>query len=233
MAGFFAATFTARGNIFAFKKNIRKRTEYIQPQLPYAFDALEPYIDAATMELHYSRHHAAYTKQFNAVARDLGIIEMPTRKILAEVSKYPESIRNNGGGYLNHILFWNMMSPAGGGNPSGVLSEAINSQFGSVENFKERFNTAAKSVFGSGWVWLISKDDKLLITTTQNQDNPLMDVVEENGFPILCLDVWEHAYYLKNLNSRQDYINNFWQVVNWDFVQKRYINSKKRNQRIS
>jgi Fe-Mn family superoxide dismutase len=141
---------------------------------------------------------------------------------MADISKYPESIRNNGGGYLNHVLFWNMMSPAGGGNPSGVLGDAINREFQSVEAFKEKFAAAARTVFGSGWTWLIIKDGSLMITTTQNQDNPLMDVAADNGFPLLCLDVWEHAYYMKNQNRRPDYISAFWNVVNWDYVSRRY-----------
>ncbi|MBN2274138.1 MAG: superoxide dismutase [Bacteroidales bacterium] len=204
------------------KSRRRKRTEFIQPKLPYAFNALEPHIDRHTMELHYNMHHASYTQKFNEAAKELGIVEKPIRHILAGVSKYPESIRNNGGGYMNHVLFWNMMSPNGGGSPSGLLLDAINREFGSIEAFKDKFSAAAGTVFGSGWAWLIIKDQRFVITTTQNQDNPLMDIVENQGYPLLCLDVWEHAYYVKNQNRRYDYISAFWNVVNWDFVSRRY-----------
>lgn len=223
VAGIVASSLTAKGiTSRMLRKSAKRREEFVQPKLPYAFNALEPYIDGQTMELHYTKHHASYTQKFNEAARALGIVEKPAREILGSVSKYPESIRNNGGGYLNHVLFWNMMSPSGGGNPSGLLLDAVNREFGSVEAFKEKFNTAARSVFGSGWAWLIIRDEKLVITTTQNQDNPFMDVVSENGFPLLCLDVWEHAYYIKNQNRRPDYISAFWNVVNWEFVSKRY-----------
>jgi len=222
-AGLFASSLTAKGiTSRMFRKSAGKRTEFIQPKLPYAVNALEPYIDGQTMELHYAKHHASYTKRFNEAAKALGIIEKPAREIMADVSKYPESIRNNGGGYLNHVLFWNMMSPSGGGNPSGVLLDAVNREFQSVEAFKEKFAAAAGTVFGSGWTWLIVKDGSLMITTTQNQDNPLMDVAADKGFPLLCLDVWEHAYYMKNQNRRPDYISAFWNVVNWDYVSRRY-----------
>ena len=222
-AGLFASSLTLKGAASRLlHKGARKRTDFIQPRLPYAFNALEPHIDALTMELHYTKHHASYTQRFNEAAKALGIVQKPASDILAEVSKYPETIRNNGGGYLNHVLFWNMMSPAGGGNPSGILLDAINRDFQSVESFKEKFSDAAATVFGSGWVWLIIKDGKLGITTTQNQDNPFMDVVTDAGFPLLCLDVWEHAYYMSNQNRRPDYISAFWNVVNWDYVSKRY-----------
>jgi Fe-Mn family superoxide dismutase len=229
VAGLFASSFTSHDLMWGmFRRRSRRKGEFIQPKLPYAFDALEPYIDRATMELHYTRHFTAYTQKFNEIAGHLGILQQSARNILKEVSKYPESIRHNGGGYLNHILFWNMMSPSGGDRPSGELLEAINRDFGSVENFREEFTEAAKNVFGSGWAWLIIRNDKLLITTTQNQDNPLMDVVAERGFPILCLDIWEHAYYLNNQNRRYDYIDAFWHVVNWEFVAKRYNSYKKK-----
>jgi len=222
-AGLFAFSSRAKGIASRIlRKAAGRRTDFVQPKLPYAFNALEPYIDGQTMELHYMQHHASYTQRFNEAAKALGIVEKPAREILADVSKYPEALRNNGGGYLNHVLFWNMMSPDGGGNPSGVLLEAINRDFHSVEAFREQFNNAAKTVFGSGWAWLIVKDNRLVITTTQNQDNPLMDVVTDKGFPLLCLDVWEHAYYMKNQNRRPDYINAFWNVVNWDYISKRY-----------
>jgi Fe-Mn family superoxide dismutase len=229
VAGLFAASFKSYGMTTGMlRRSIRRKGEFIQPKLPYAFDALEPYIDRATMELHYTKHHTAYTQKFNEAAGQLGLLQQTPRNILKEVSKYSESIRHNGGGYLNHLFFWNMMSPSGGGMPSGALLEAINREFGSVENFREQFTGAAENVFGSGWVWLIIRDDRLLITTTQNQDNPLMDVAAEQGFPLLCLDVWEHAYYLNNRNRRYDYIDAFWHVVNWDFVILRYNSYRKR-----
>jgi len=229
VAGFIASSFTSNGLTSGLPgRNRMKKNGFTQPDLPYAFDALEPYIDRTTMELHYAKHHAAYTQKFNEAAARLGLMRQPARNILMEVSKYPESIRQNGGGYLNHLLFWNMMSPSGGGLPSGELLEAINRDFGSLENFKGQFTDAAKNVFGSGWAWLIIQNDKLRITTTQDQDNPLMDIAADRGFPILCLDVWEHAYYLNNQNRRYDYINAFWNVVNWEFVAKRFSSYKKR-----
>ncbi|MBN1415769.1 MAG: superoxide dismutase [Bacteroidales bacterium] len=210
-------------------KNAKRRSEFIQPGLPYAFDALEPYIDRESMELHYAKHHATYTQKFNEAAKGTGIFEKSIREIMGNISNYPLAIRNNGGGYLNHSLFWNMMSPVGGGSPSGILRDAIERDFGSQEAFMNEFNTAAQNLFGSGWTWLIIKDNKLVVTTTQNQDNPLMDVVADKGFPLLCLDVWEHAYYMKNQNRRKDYISGFWNVVNWDYVSQRYTNWQKRN----
>lgn len=197
------------------------------PELPYAYNALEPYIDAQTMELHHGKHHAAYTVRFNEAVAAAGLTGKSAQEILKEVSKYPAAIRNNGGGYLNHKLFWKMMAPASGKTPSNELSAAINKDFGSFDAFKEKFNTAAKSVFGSGWAWLIIDADKLKITTTSNQDNPIMDTVTEKGATLLCIDVWEHSYYLKHQNRRTDYIDAFWNVVNWDFVSQRYDRSKK------
>jgi Fe-Mn family superoxide dismutase len=189
---------------------------FTQPALPYAYNALEPYIDAMTMEIHYSRHHAAYTKNFNAALQDLKQpVPAKIEEIFANISKYPVAVRNNGGGYYNHILFWESLSPDGGSEPAGKLAEAIRRDFGSVEAFKEQFSAAAAGQFGSGWAWLISNNGKLSITATPNQDNPLMDTVEKQGTPVLCLDVWEHAYYLKYQNKRPDYIQAFWNVVNW------------------
>jgi Fe-Mn family superoxide dismutase len=229
VAGLFALSLKSHGMISGMlRRSYRRKGEFIRPKLPYAFDALEPHIGRETMELHYTKHYSTYTQKFNAAAIQLGILQKPARSILKEVSKYPESIRLNGGGYLNHLLFWNMMSPSGGGIPSGALLEAINREFGSVENFREKFTGAARSVFGSGWAWLIIRDNRLRITTTQNQDNPLMDVASEQGFPLLCLDVCEHAYCLNNKNRKVDYINAFWHVVNWEFVARRYDSYKKR-----
>jgi Fe-Mn family superoxide dismutase len=234
IAGLVASSLTSKGFVSGiFGKSIRRRGEFIQPKLPYAFDALEPYIDKATMELHYTKHHASYTEKFNQAAASLGILQEPIRNIMQEVSKYPESIRNNGGGYMNHILFWNMMSPTGGGEPSGALLEAVSRDFGSVEMFRKEFSEAAAKIFGSGWAWLIVQNDKLRITTTPNQDNPLMDLVSEKGFPLLCLDVWEHAYYLNYQNRRKEYIDAFWHIVNWEFVADRYNSYQKKKDSLS
>jgi Fe-Mn family superoxide dismutase len=203
--------------------------EFVLPDLPYAYDALEPYIDAQTMELHHSKHHAAYTKNFNAAVKEAGLTGKTAREILSEVSRYPASIRNNGGGYFNHKLFWKMLAPATGKKPSQELLEALNKQFGSFDAFKDKFSTAAKTVFGSGWAWLILAGDKLMVTSTPNQDSPIMDIVQEKGTPLLCVDVWEHAYYLKYQNRRADYVDAFWNVVNWDFVSQRYTNTLKKD----
>jgi len=208
-------------------RNRKWNGEFVLPELPYAYNALEPFIDAQTMELHHSKHHAAYTDKFNTAVKEAGLTGKTAVEILSEVSKYPASIRNNGGGYLNHKLFWKMLAPATGQKPSTELLAAINKDFGSMEVFKDKFNTAAKSVFGSGWAWLIVTDTGVLkITTTPNQDSPLMDIVSEKGTPLLCIDVWEHAYYLKYQNRRPEYIDAFWNVVNWEFVSLRF-NRKK------
>lgn len=194
---------------------------FVQAELPYAFDALEPYIDAQTMELHFGKHHAGYTKKFNAALAADGIETRDLEKIFAGVSGYSTAIRNNGGGYYNHSLFWNFLSPDGGGEPSGALAKAIDKEFGSFEAFKEIFSGAAASQFGSGWAWLIiNAEGKLQVTSTPNQDNPLMDVVPVKGTPLLNLDVWEHAYYLHYQNKRTEYISNFWNLVNWETVEK-------------
>ncbi len=196
--------------------------EFALPELAYAFDALEPYIDARTMELHYSKHHAAYTNNFNAAVKEAGLTGKTAIEILSEVSKYPAAIRNHGGGFFNHKLFWKMLAPAKGQQPSADLMNALNRDFGTFDAFKEKFTAAAKTVFGSGWAWLIMANGKLMITTTPNQDSPVMDIVADKGTPLLCLDVWEHAYYLKYQNRRPEYIDAFWNVVNWDFVSQRY-----------
>lgn len=199
--------------------------EFVLPELPYAYDALEPYIDAQTMELHHSKHHASYTRNFNTAVEELGLKGKTALEILSEVSKYPDSIRNNGGGFYNHSLFWKMLAPANGSMPKGNLLNALNENFGSVDSFKSSFGAAAGSLFGSGWTWLIAADGKLKITSTANQDSPLMDIAEEKGYPLLCIDVWEHAYYLKYQNRRSEYIETFWNVVNWDFVSQRFTQS--------
>ncbi|HAD97525.1 MAG TPA: superoxide dismutase [Cryomorphaceae bacterium] len=196
------------------------------PDLPYPKNALEPHIDAQTMEVHHDKHHAGYTSKLNDALEGTGNENASIEEILKNVSKHGDAIRNNGGGYYNHSLFWTVMSPNGGGEPSGDLANAINDAFGSFENFKEEFSNAAKSRFGSGWAWLLIRDGKLQVSSTPNQDNPLMDIAEVKGTPILGLDVWEHAYYLKYQNRRPDYVSAFFNVINWDEVSKRYEAAK-------
>ena len=191
--------------------------------LPYAYDALEPYIDKTTMEIHYDRHHRAYYNNFMAAVKGTETESKSMLDIFAQMSTYPTAIRNNGGGYWNHEMFWNCMKQNGGGAPTGKLADAIKANFGSFDDFKKQFADAGAKRFGSGWVWLVlGKDGKLFITSTANQDNPLMNTEEKRGIPIFCLDVWEHAYYLKYQNKRGDYISAFWNVANWDYVQKLY-----------
>ncbi len=213
------------------RKNIllSGQKEFLLPELPYAYDALEPYIDKETMMVHHSKHHAGYTAKFNAALRALPITPNTVREILANASNYSAAIVNNGGGYLNHKMYWKFMSPKGGGDPSGPVADAIKRDFGSFENFKEQFSAAAKTHFGSGWAWLIWQKGNLKITTTSNQDNPFMDTLPEDqrGFPLLNIDVWEHAYYLKYQNRRGDYVDAFWNIVNWEFVNKRLSNASK------
>ncbi len=192
------------------------------PSLPYEFAALEPHIDARTMEIHHGKHHQAYVNNLNnAVKGNVGEGKS-LEELMANVSKHSMAVRNNGGGHWNHSLFWQLMSPAGGGNPEGKLLADITAAFGSVESFKEQFNTAATTRFGSGWAWLVVHDGKLVVTSTPNQDNPLMDIADVKGTPILGLDVWEHAYYLHYQNRRPDYINAWWNVVNWKKVAELY-----------
>ena len=193
------------------------------PKLSYDYNALEPYIDARTMEIHHSKHHGGYTKKLNDAVKGTELENKSIEDIFKEVSKHPAGVRNNGGGFYNHKLFWDIMSPNGGGQPSGDLSEAINRDFGSFEKFKEQFNNAAATRFGSGWAWLVKQDGKLVVASTPNQDNPLMDLAEVKGTPMLGLDVWEHAYYLKYQNKRPEYIDAFWNVINWDQVAKRFV----------
>jgi Fe-Mn family superoxide dismutase len=197
------------------------------PKLPYAFDALEPHIDARTMEIHHGKHHAAYVANVNKAFE--GNAELATRSItelISDLDSVPEGIRtavrNNGGGHFNHSLFWNVMKPGGGGQPSGELADAIRSTFGSFDKFKELFSNAGATRFGSGWAWLHIKDGKLLVDSTANQDSPLM----EGGKPILGLDVWEHAYYLNYQNRRPDYISAWWNVIDWDAVAENFSKAK-------
>ncbi|MFA6949378.1 MAG: superoxide dismutase [Lentimicrobiaceae bacterium] len=192
-------------------------------ELPYAYDALEPYIDKLTVEIHYSKHHKAYFEKFTAALAGSEFEGKSIEDIFKNISKAPAALRNNGGGYFNHNLYWQILSPKGGGNPTGKLADAINKDFGSFEAFKTKFNEAAANRFGSGWAWLSVKADKsLCICSTANQDNPLMDIADCPGTPVMTLDVWEHAYYLKYQNRRPDYINAFWNLVNWEKVSDNY-----------
>lgn len=194
--------------------------------LPYAHDALEPIIDKLTMEIHHGRHHGAYVNNLNAQVKDHHeLASMKLEEIMGRISKYNPAIRNNGGGHYNHQLFWSLMSPIGqGGSPSAQLSAGITGNFGSLEEMKKQFDQAAVSRFGSGWAWLIvTPEKKLAVISTPNQDNPLMDLPgQQKGVPILCLDVWEHAYYLKYQNKRAEYVTKWWSVVNWQEVGRRY-----------
>ncbi len=191
------------------------------PELGYSYNALEPYIDAQTMEIHYSRHHKAYYTNFMTAAEGTDLLKTPIEQIFSNISKYSATVRNNGGGFYNHNLFWENMTGVKNEIPAS-LKAAIEKDFGSLDAFKETFNKAAMTRFGSGWAWLsVDKNGKLFVSSTANQDNPLMDVVEERGAPILGLDVWEHAYYLKYQNKRADYVSVFWNVVNWKVVNDR------------
>ncbi len=198
------------------------------PALPYSYDALEPYIDKATMEVHYDKHFRAYYNNFVKAAAENNLNGKSMEEIFSQVSKYPVAIRNHGGGYYNHSLFWEVMTPNGGGTPQGSLLDAINRDFGSFDAFVKEFEKAATTLFGSGWAWLsVDESGKLFISQLPNQDNPLMDVAPKRGTPILALDVWEHAYYLKYQNKRADYVANFWKVVNWKTVEDRYSKTLK------
>lgn len=192
------------------------------PELPYAYDSLEPYIDAKTMEVHYSKHHRTYYDKFVAAVKGTEFESTELATIFGQISQLPPALRNHGGGFYNHVLYWNCMTPNGGGTPSGQLLEAIIASFGSFAQFQQLFTEAAINTFGSGFAWLIVKDGALHVTSTSNQDNPLMDVVALQGEPILALDVWEHAYYISYQNRRPDYINAWWNVVNWDAVSENY-----------
>lgn len=201
---------------------------YELPKLPYAYDALEPHIDATTMEIHHTKHHNGYTTKLNAALEEAGLADKDLESLFANISEQSKGIRNNGGGYFNHNLFWTILSPNGGGQPTGEVAKAIADSYGSFEAFKEAFDNAAATRFGSGWAWLIvGEDNKVKVTSTPNQDNPLMDVADDKGTPILGLDVWEHAYYLNYQNKRPEYIGAFWNLVNWDEVEKRYQAAKK------
>lgn len=198
------------------------------PALPYAPDALEPHIDKMTMEIHHGKHHQAYVDNLNKALAGTDGESSKIEDIMKDISKYPMAVRNNGGGHFNHSLFWTVMGPSAGGNPSGDLESAINSAFGSFDEFKKKFAEAGATRFGSGWAWLtVDSSGKLQVSSTPNQDNPLMDIAEVKGTPIFGMDVWEHAYYLKYQNKRPDYIAAFWNVVNWNEVADRFAKAKK------
>ena len=193
------------------------------PELGYEYNALEPYFDAETMEIHHTKHHAAYLKKFNAAIEKTALENLTPTEIFSQISKQSKAIRNNGGGFFNHALFWQFLTPNSQEKLDVNLSDAITKYFGTLDKLKEEFSNAAATQFGQGWAWLVKKDNgELVVTSTPNQDNPLMDIAPIKGTPILCLDVWEHAYYLKYQNKRPDYIEAFWNVVNWDKVAELY-----------
>ena len=212
-----------------FKDNLHSEELYSLPKLPYEYDALEPHIDKLTMEIHYTKHHQAYVTNLNKALSNIdnALIEKSKRlsTIFENMNQFSEAVRNNAGGHYNHSLFWSLMKPNAGGEPKGKVGEAIQASFGSFEGFKKQFADAAAKRFGSGWAWLVVSNGKLSITSTPNQDNPLMNVstIVGGGKPILALDVWEHAYYLKNQNRRADYIASFWNVVNWEAVETLFV----------
>lgn len=216
---FTAAIFSAQATFAQFK----------QTPLPYATNALEGAIDTKTMEIHYGKHAAAYTANLNKAIEGTPTANEKIEVILGSISKLPAAVRNNGGGHYNHELFWTILTPNKGTKPSAKLQKAINDTFGSVDALKEKVNAAGASRFGSGWAWIsVDKNGKLFVSSTANQDNPLMDVVTENGTPILGIDVWEHAYYLNYQNKRADYLTTIWDIINWDEVSKRYENALKK-----
>lgn len=196
--------------------------------LPYANNALEPHFDALTMEIHHDRHHNAYVTNLNAALAGSPSEGKSLEELFSHISSLSPAIRNNGGGHYNHDLFWNILSPNGGGAPVGTLAKAIEAKFGSFDAFKEEFKKAGITRFGSGWAWLVAqKDGSIAVSSTPNQDNPLMDVADVKGFPVIGLDVWEHAYYLKFQNKRPDYVDAFWNVIDWNAAEKRYLAAQK------
>lgn len=197
------------------------------PQLPYACNALEPHIDAKTMEIHHSKHHQAYVTNLNNAITGTDMHKMSIEDICKNISKYPMAVRNNGGGHYNHSLFWQIMSPKAGGMPTGDLAKAIEIDLGGFDKFKADFTAAGATRFGSGWAWLCVKEGKLCVCSTPNQDNPLMDIADCKGTPILGMDVWEHAYYLNYQNRRPDYMAAFFNVINWEKVSELYTAAKK------
>lgn len=221
---YIGSTMLSSCSVFNKVKSGKYVTGFQQDPLPYNYNALNEAIDGTTMEIHYTKHAASYATNLMDAAKNEGVdTGKPLEDLLQRISKYSTKMRNNGGGHYNHELFWKNMSPDGGNKPTGRLATAIDESFGSVEAFKTQYSDAGKNRFGSGWAWLlVDGNKKLRISSTPNQDNPLMDVAEVKGFPLLGLDVWEHAYYLRYQNKRADYITNWWKVVNWKYVQERY-----------
>ncbi len=217
---------TRKSKLLTKIRSTNQMSNFKLPELPYAFNALEPNIDARTMEIHHGKHHAGYVSKLNAAIEGTDLAGKSIEELLKNVSTLPVAVRNNGGGHYNHSLFWTVMGPNKGGSPSGELASALNSAFGSFEGFKEKFSNAAATRFGSGWAWLVVNKDGLVITSTPNQDNPLMDLSDVKGTPVLGLDVWEHAYYLNYQNRRPDYIQAFYNVINWDEVARRFKEAK-------
>lgn len=195
---------------------------FVLPDLHYGFDALEPHIDAQTMQIHHDKHHQAYVDNLNKALAGTDSEGKTLEDLMDNISAYPAAVRNNGGGHYNHTLFWTILGPDSGSQPTGRLADAINEAFGSLDALKEKMSAAGATRFGSGWAWLLVNDGKLYVSSTPNQDNPLMDVAEVKGHPILGIDVWEHAYYLKYQNKRPDYLKAIWNVINWDAVAMRY-----------
>lgn len=226
---FIGSTFAFKlSDIYASKAPVFFDGMFTLAPLPYANDALEPHIDKMTMEIHHDRHHKAYVDNLNKAIAGTDMEKLSIDQLLSNISKYPVAVRNNGGGHWNHTFFWQIMAPNAGGMPNGKLSDAIMATFGGFDKMKEEFGKAATTRFGSGWAWLIvTPDKKLKIVSTANQDNPLMDVATDKGTPVLALDVWEHAYYLKYQNKRADYVAAFWNVVNWKKVSENFESAMK------
>lgn len=217
-ASFFSSSIARAASGFEPEGNSVLPTEFTLPPLPYAYDALEPHIDKMTMEIHHDKHHQAYVTNLNKAVKE-GNIEASLEDLIRNASKYPMPVRNNGGGHWNHSFFWKIMKPGAGGVPGGKIAEAINGSFGNFEEFKTKFNDAALKRFGSGWAWLaVDPNGKLAIGSTPNQDNPMMDLSDFKGTPLMGIDVWEHAYYLKYQNKRADYVGAWWNLVNWEEV---------------
>lgn len=222
----FLKTFVFGGSLaFVASQQVRANgtAAFILPALPYAYNALEPHFDTATMEIHHQRHHAAYVTNLNKAVEEQKLNEVSLEDLLKQISKYSTATRNNAGGHWNHSFFWESLTPNGKALENGKFQEKLMATFGSMENFQTAFQKAATGVFGSGWAWLILQNDELKIVATANQDNPLMDVAKEQGIPLLGLDVWEHAYYLKYQNKRADYIKAFWNVVDWQRAERIFL----------
>lgn len=219
-----------RSNQFNKLVGINQTNKFTFQPLPYSYEALEPYIDKLTVEIHYSKHHKAYYDNFINAIKGTEMESMDILDIFGNISKYPVAVRNNGGGYFNHTFYWEGLKAQGGGLPTGELLEALTGSFSSFDEFKKQFSDAGKTTFGSGWAWLsVGDDGKLFVSSTPNQDNPLMDIAEKKGIPLLVMDVWEHAYYLKYQNKRADYIDAFLNLVNWEEVARRYETALRRD----